>query len=155
MLSKSVGEGGYVNHKIMEQISIRNVQHYSRTPDERPPSPTTIPLIRPHFVWTDSGFCSYTNPSRATIPLIRPHQCDSEGGRIRGVLLYYEVVAWCPIASVRVCVHVHACLHACTCTHTRMPVCMYAYMYACICMYTCMYVHACVRMYVCTVCTHA
>ena len=30
----------------------------------------------------------YTNPSRATIPLIRPHQCDSEGGRIRGVLLY-------------------------------------------------------------------
>ena len=28
------------------------------------------------------------NPSRATIPLIRPHQCDSEGGRIRGVLLY-------------------------------------------------------------------
>ena len=39
---------------------------------------------------TDSGFCSYTNPSRATIPLIRPHQCDSEGGRIRGVLLYYQ-----------------------------------------------------------------
>ena len=30
----------------------------------------------------------YTNPSRATIPRIRPHQCDSEGGRIRGVLLY-------------------------------------------------------------------
>ena len=28
------------------------------------------------------------NPSRATIPLIRPHQCDSKGGRIRGVLLY-------------------------------------------------------------------
>ena len=28
------------------------------------------------------------NPSRATIPLIRPHECDSEGGRIRGVLLY-------------------------------------------------------------------
>ena len=26
--------------------------------------------------------------SQATIPLIRPHQCDSEGGRIRGVLLY-------------------------------------------------------------------
>ena len=40
---------------------------------------------------TDSGFCSYTNPSRATIPLIRPHQCDSEGGRIRGVLLYSEI----------------------------------------------------------------
>ena len=31
------------------------------------------------------------NPSRATIPLIRPHQCDSEGGRIRGVLLYKVV----------------------------------------------------------------
>ena len=28
------------------------------------------------------------NPSRATIPLIRPHQCDSEGGRIRGVPFY-------------------------------------------------------------------
>ena len=26
------------------------------------------------------------NPSRATIPLIRPLQCDSDGGRIRGVL---------------------------------------------------------------------
>ena len=24
--------------------------NYSRTSDERPPSPTTIPLIRPHFV---------------------------------------------------------------------------------------------------------
>ena len=41
---------------------------------------------------TDSGFCSYTNPSRATIPLIRPHQCDSEGGRIRGVLLYFPII---------------------------------------------------------------
>ena len=40
---------------------------------------------------TDSGFCSYMNPSRATIPLIRPHQCDSEGGRIRGVLLYNKL----------------------------------------------------------------
>ena len=31
------------------------------------------------------------NPSRATIPLMRPHQCDSDGGRIRGVLLYYNL----------------------------------------------------------------
>ena len=31
---------------------------YSRTPVERPPSPTTIPLIRPHFVWrTVLSFC--------------------------------------------------------------------------------------------------
>ena len=30
--------------------------------------------------------------SRATIPLIRPHQCDSEGGRIRGVLLYEFII---------------------------------------------------------------
>ena len=30
------------------------------------------------------------NPSRATIPLILPHQCDSDGGRIRGVLLYHH-----------------------------------------------------------------
>ena len=41
------------------------------------------------FRVTDCEFCLYTNPSRATIPLIRPHQCDSEGGRIRGVLLYH------------------------------------------------------------------
>ena len=27
-----------------------SVTEYSKTPDERPPSPTTIPLIRPHFV---------------------------------------------------------------------------------------------------------
>ena len=27
------------------------LMYYSRTPDERPPSPTTIPLIWPHFVW--------------------------------------------------------------------------------------------------------
>ena len=32
------------------------------------------------------------NPSRANIPLIRPHQCDSDGGRIRGVLLYYNAI---------------------------------------------------------------
>ena len=50
-------------------------------PHQRPSSHTTT------FRVTDSGFCSCTNPSRATIPLIRPHQCDSEGGRIRGVLL--------------------------------------------------------------------
>ena len=30
-----------------------------------------------------------SNPSRTTIPLIRPHQYDPEGGRIRGVLLYF------------------------------------------------------------------
>ena len=42
----------------------------------------------------------YTNPSRATIPLIRPHQCDSEGGRIRGVLLYSHNVAGAPRAAV-------------------------------------------------------
>ena len=29
------------------------------------------------------------NPSQETIPLIRPHQCDSDGGRIRGVLGAY------------------------------------------------------------------
>ena len=47
---------------------------------------------------TDCAFCLYTNPSRATIPLIRPHQCDSEGGRIRGVLLYQ-----CPPHQKSVC----------------------------------------------------
>ena len=57
---------------------------YSRTPVERPPSPTTIPLIRPYFLWRCWSSATYLNPSRATIPLIRPHQCDSEGGRIRG-----------------------------------------------------------------------
>ena len=36
------------------------------------------------FHWSNA---TYMNPSRATIPLIRPHQCDSDGGRIRGVLL--------------------------------------------------------------------
>ena len=76
------------HHKLLKAYRITIVDklyciklQYSRTPDERPPSPTTT------FSVTDSGFCSYTNPSRATIPLIRPHQCDSEGGRIRGVLL--------------------------------------------------------------------
>ena len=34
--------------QISRTVQIRYV--YSRTPDERPPSPTTIPLIRPHFV---------------------------------------------------------------------------------------------------------
>ena len=31
------------------------------------------------------------NPSREIIPLIQPHECDSEGGRVRGVLLYIVV----------------------------------------------------------------
>ena len=66
---------------------------YSRTPDERPPSPTTIPLIRPYFVWRTVGNAHYMNPSRATIPLIRPHECDSEGGCIRGILLYVLFVS--------------------------------------------------------------
>ena len=64
------------------------------------------------------------------------------------VQYYYEVVAWCPIASVRVCVHVCvcACMHAClhVCTHT-----------VCICIHVCVcaFVHVCARtyarMYVC------
>ena len=33
-------------------------------------------------------------PSRATIPLIRPHRRDSDGGRIRGVLLYKDWIYW-------------------------------------------------------------
>ena len=37
------------------------------------------------FHWSN---VKYMNPSRAAIPLIRPHQRDSDGGRIRGVLLY-------------------------------------------------------------------
>ena len=37
------------------------------------------------FHWSNA---KYTNPPQTTIPLIRPHQCDSEGGRIRGVLLH-------------------------------------------------------------------
>ena len=48
------------------------------------------------------------NPSRATILLIRPHQCDYEGGRIRGVLLYWLLVLtelasrhYCPAAMAR------------------------------------------------------
>ena len=63
-------------------------KQYSRTTtltNDHPSRTTT-------FRVTDSNFCSYTNPSRATIPLIRPHQCDSEGGRIRGVLLFIAAV---------------------------------------------------------------
>ena len=41
------------------------------------------------------------NPSRATIPLIRPHQCDSEGGRIRGVLLYIGLHFSCVLLTIK------------------------------------------------------
>ena len=70
------------------------------------------------FRVTDSGFCSYTNPSRATIPLIRPHQCDSEGGRIRGVLLYTDsgnesfcLISW--MGKYFFCLDVPAFIHNC------------------------------------------
>ena len=46
------------------------------------------------FHWSSA---KYMNPSQATIPIIRPHQCDSEGGRIRGVLLY--VLMWCSVLN--------------------------------------------------------
>ena len=39
----------YVN-EIPEMVNLSSISIYSRTPVERPPSPTTIPLIRPHFV---------------------------------------------------------------------------------------------------------
>ena len=42
--------------------------------------------------------------SRATIPLIRPHQCDSDGGRIRGVLLYYHKITE---YGIKCCMHAH------------------------------------------------
>ena len=58
------------------------------------------------FRVTDCAFCLYTNPSRATIPLKRPHQCDSEGGRIRGILLYDQclpVFAFSPCLAKPLC----------------------------------------------------
>ena len=45
------------------------------------------------FHWSNA---KYINPSRETIPLIRPHQCDSEGGRIIGVLLYLKSTGYLP-----------------------------------------------------------
>ena len=52
------------------------------------------------FHWSNA---TYMNPSRATIPLIRPHQCDSDGGRIRGVLLYYKITEY----GIQCCMHAH------------------------------------------------
>ena len=69
--------------KSQQDANDRTMLELHRCRVQNHPSHTTTLRV------TDSGFCSYTNPSRATIPLIRPHQCDSEGGRIRGVLLYY------------------------------------------------------------------
>ena len=48
-----------VSHKFNYQLQWQMLEQrrtlsgliMSRTPDERPPSPTTTPLIRPHFVW--------------------------------------------------------------------------------------------------------
>ena len=75
----------------MEQLE-EDVRRPMRQESTVEPLTNDHPHQRPSLSYdvTDSGFCSYTNPSRATIPLIRPHQCDSEGGRIRGVLLYHE-----------------------------------------------------------------
>ena len=53
------------------------------------------------FHWSNA---TYTNSSRATIPLIRPHQCDSDGGRIRGVLLYYHTITE---YGIKCCMHAH------------------------------------------------
>ena len=53
------------------------------------------------FHWSNA---TYMNPSRATIPLIRPHQCDSDGGRIRGVLLYYHKITE---YGIKCCMHAH------------------------------------------------
>ena len=50
----------------------------------------------------------YMNPSRATIPFIRPHQCDSDGGRIRGVLLYYHKITE---YGIKCCMHAHLEVH--------------------------------------------
>ena len=53
------------------------------------------------FHWSNA---TYMNPSRATIPLIRPHQCYSDGGRIRGVLLYYHKITE---YGIKCCMHAH------------------------------------------------
>ena len=56
------------------------------------------------FHWSNA---TYMNPSRATMPIIRPHQCDSDGGRIRRVLLYYHKITECGIKC-----YMHAHLEA-------------------------------------------
>ena len=64
---------------------------YSRTPVERPPSPMTTPLIRPHFEWrTGLSFCIRIPHERPSL-LYDHTNVYSEGGRIRGVILYSHI----------------------------------------------------------------
>ena len=106
--SARIGSIRVINHNFLtvNTNNLRFARHVARIigntvepltndhPTNDHPSHTTT------FRVTDSGFCSYTNPSRATIPLIRPHQCDSEGGRIRGILLY--IVSVCTHISFKI-----------------------------------------------------
>ena len=94
---------GIVRNKVAKNVSVMNrVKHvltssalyslYSRTPDERPPSPTTIPLIRPHFVWRTGVSVRIRIPHErpsllySRTPLIRPPSESHWCGRIRGMV---------------------------------------------------------------------
>ena len=64
---------------------------YSRTPDERPPSPTTIPLIRPHFVdgqWFLFVYESLTSdhPSYTTTPMLFSGWSYKRGSTVQNTL---------------------------------------------------------------------
>ena len=83
-------------HKLFSVICLKSVLQRDTAVSSQKRQKSVLDTDNPYqvaclhtttFRVTDSGFCSYKNPSRAIIPLIRPHQCDSKGGRIRGVLL--------------------------------------------------------------------
>ena len=68
----------YWKERSMQQwlLGARYLYYYSRTPVERPPSPTTIPLIRPYFVWrTVFSVCVITDR--------RPSLSDATNDRVR------------------------------------------------------------------------
>ena len=81
---------GHVMVRVCVRVSLSSLlaSFYADYPHTRTTTLTNDhPSHTTTFRVTDNAFCLNRNPSRATIPLIRPHQCDSDGGRIRGVLL--------------------------------------------------------------------
>ena len=56
--------------------------YYGRTPVERPPSPTTIPLIRPHFVWRTVFYVCAVPDQRPSL------KCDHRLGQMEFIFSF-------------------------------------------------------------------
>ena len=83
---------------MLSMLPVNHNEDYSRTPVERPPSPATIPLIRPYFVWrTVFSVCTIPDQRQSLWRDQRPGQMEFSPSRTTTSRIPERLWNECPI----------------------------------------------------------